>query len=468
MAKPKAKLWGGAFAGKTHPAVEAFTESTRYEDRLVPHDIAGSVAHAMMLGEVGVISRAEAHRLQAGLTKILKEWEAGTFKLDPAYEDVHGNVEARLKELVGPVAGKLHSGRSRNDQVAVDERLLLREQLEWLRQALGEAAESWLKFGEKHQALILPGYTHLQRGQPVLLGHWTLVWIEQWLRDLRRLDHVAEALDECPLGAAALAGSTLPLDRAFTARALGFSRVAENSLDAVSNRDYLVDFAYALAMLMQHLSRLGEELVLYTSQEYGFLRLGDAIATGSSLMPQKRNPDVAELLRGRAGRAYGLLTHLLTLLKGQPLAYNRDMQEDKESFFQTFDLVLHCVRLLPVLAGNLAPDPERMRQACRDGFLEATDAADYLVRKGVPFREAHEAVGAAVRECQRRSCTLAALPLPVWKSLHPGFGGDLLKALDLDQVVAARRTFGGTAPGRVRSAFARAHRRLAAALKSKP
>ncbi|HXC63730.1 MAG TPA: argininosuccinate lyase, partial [bacterium] len=455
MAKPKAKLWGGAFAGKTHPAVEAFTDSTRYEDRLVPHDITGSVAHAMMLGKVGVNSKAEAHKLQAGLTKIYKEWEKGRFKLDPAYEDVHGNVEARLKELVGPLAGKLHSGRSRNDQVAVDERLLLREQLEWLREALGDASLAWLKFGEKHQGLVLPGYTHLQRGQPVLFGHWTLVWIEQWLRDFKRLEHVADALDECPLGAAALAGSTLPLDRAFTATALGFSRVAENSLDAVSNRDYLVDFAYALAMLMQHLSRLGEELVLYTSQEYGFLKLGDAIATGSSLMPQKRNPDVAELLRGRAGRAYGLLTQLLTLLKGQPLAYNRDMQEDKESFFQTFDLVLHCVRLLPVLAQNLTPDPARMRQACQEGFLEATDAADYLVRKGVPFREAHEAVGAAVRECQRRGCTLPALPLAVWKTLHQAFGPDLFKALDLDQVVAARRTFGGTAPGQVRAAYGR-------------
>ena len=468
MAKPKTKLWGGAFAGKTHPAVEAFTDSTRYEDRLVPHDITGSVAHAMMLGKVGVISKAEAHKLQAGLTKIYKEWEKGRFKLDPAYEDVHGNVEARLRELVGPLAGKLHSGRSRNDQVAVDERLLLREQLEWLREALGDASLAWLKFGEKHQGLILPGYTHLQRGQPVLFGHWALVWIEQWLRDFKRLEHVAEALDECPLGAAALAGSTLPLDRAFTAMALGFSRVAENSLDAVSNRDYLVDFAYALAMLMQHLSRLGEELVLYTSQEYGFLKLGDAIATGSSLMPQKRNPDVAELLRGRAGRAYGLLTQLLTLLKGQPLAYNRDMQEDKESFFQTFDLVLHCVRLLPVLAQNLAPDAARMRQACQEGFLEATDAADYLVRKGVPFREAHEAVGAAVREGQRRGCTLAALPLAVWRTLHPGFGPDLFKALDLDQVVAARRTYGGTAPGQVRAAYARARRRLAAALRAKP
>jgi argininosuccinate lyase len=465
MPQAKHKLWGGAFAGKTHPAVEAFGDSTRYEDRLVPHDIAGSVAHARMLGKVGVVSKAESAKLVAGLGSVLKEWEAGRFKLDPAYEDVHGNVEARLKELVGPVAGKLHSGRSRNDQVALDERLLLRQQLAWLKEALGEAANAWLGFGEAHQGLILPGYTHLQRGQPVLFGHWALVWVEQWLRDLKRFEHVADALDECPLGAAALAGSTLPLDRAFVAEQLGFSRVTENSLDSVSNRDYLVDFAYALAMLMQHLSRLGEEVVLYTSQEFGFLRLGDAIATGSSLMPQKRNPDVAELLRGRAGRAYGLLTHLLTLLKGQPLSYNRDDQEDKELFFQTFDLVLHCVRLLPVLAGHLEPDGGRMRLACKQGFLEATDAADWLVRQGVPFREAHEAVGGAVQACQKRGCTLLELPLEAWKKLHPAFGPGLFNALDLDQVVAARRTFGGTAPGQVRAAYVRARKRLAAALR---
>ena len=457
------KLWGGAFDAKTHPAVEAFTDSTRYEDRLVPHDIAGSVAHARMLGKVGVISKAEAGKLQAGLTQVLKEWEAGKFKLDPAFEDVHGNVEARLRDIVGPVAGKLHSGRSRNDQVALDDRLLLRQQLAWLRDDLAKGAWAWLDFGTAHYDLILPGYTHLQRGQPVLFGHWALVWVEMLLRDLKRLEQVAEATDECPLGAAALAGSTLPLDRAFVAKQLGFGRVSENSLDSVSNRDYLVDFAYSLAMIMQHLSRLGEEVVLYSSQEFGFLKLADGVATGSSLMPQKRNPDVAELLRGRAGRAYALLTHLLTMLKGQPLAYNRDMQEDKELWFQTFDLVLHCVRLLPVLATHLQPDAVRMRNACRDGFLEATDAADYLVRQGVPFREAHEAVGKAVRDCQALGCTLVELPLDHWQSLHPAFKRDLFQALQLEAVVGARKTYGGTAPSQVKAALARARKRLSLA-----
>jgi argininosuccinate lyase len=427
------------------------------------------MAHARMLGKVGVISRAEAAKLQAGLARILREWKKGRFRLDPAYEDVHGNVEARLRELVGPVAGKLHSGRSRNDQVALDERLLLREELGRLRRAIVEAAEAWLGFVERHQAHILPGYTHLQRAQPILFGHWGLVWIEMWLRDLRRLDHVAEALDECPLGAAALAGSTLPLDRDFVARQLGFGRVSANSLDAVSDRDYLLDFAYAMAMFMQHCSRLGEELVLFSSQEFGFLKLGDAIATGSSLMPQKRNPDVAELLRGRASRAYGLLFQLLTLLKGQPLAYNRDLQEDKETFFQVFDLVLHCARLLPVLAANLIPDPARMRAACREGFLEATDAADWLLRRGVPFREAHEAVGRVVRLCQERGSTLGELPLEQWRRVHPAFGPDLLPALELENVVRARDSFGGTAPRRVRAALARAKLRLArAARRSRP
>lgn len=464
MAKTKKKLWGGAFAGKTHPAVEAFGDSTRYEDRLVPHDIAGSIAHARMLGKVGVVSKAEAKKLEAGLKKVLHEWEQGRFKLDPAYEDVHGNVEARLRDIVGPVAGKLHSGRSRNDQVALDDRLIVRQQIQWLQAALADAAEAWLDFAEEHQNHILPGYTHVQRGQPVLFGHWAQVFVEMFLRDLKRLDQVLETVnEECPLGAAALAGSTLPLDRHFTAKALGFKRPTENSIDSVSNRDFLVDFSYALAMVMQHLSRLGEELVLYTSQEFGFLKLGDAIATGSSLMPQKRNADVAELLRGRTGRAYGLLTHLLTLQKGQPLSYNRDQQEDKELLFQTFDLVLHCVRLVPVLAQNLTPDPQRMRAACKEGFLEATDAADYLVRQGVPFREAHEAVGAAVRVATDRGVTLSALALKEWQSLHPKFGAGLFDALRLEQVVAARRTFGGTAPKTVKAALIRARRRLKAA-----
>jgi argininosuccinate lyase len=459
----KKKLWGGAFDGRTHPAVEAFTDSTRYEDRLVPHDIAGSIAHARMLGKVKVVSKAEAAKLEKGLKQVLKEWHAGKFKLDPAYEDVHGNVEARLRDIVGAVAGKLHSGRSRNDQVALDGRLLMREQLHYLRGALVKAVGAWLDFIEPAQGHVLPGYTHVQRGQPILFGHWGLVWVEMWLRDLKRLDQVAEALDECPLGAAALAGSTLPLDRAYVARQLGFSRVCENSLDAVSNRDHVVDFAYALAMIMQHLSRLGEELVLYSSQEFGFLKLADGIATGSSLMPQKRNADVAELLRGRAGRAYGNLVQLLTMLKGQPLAYNRDNQEDKEGFFAAFDQVLHCVRLLPVLAANLSADPERMRNACREGFLEATDAADWLVGRGVPFREAHEAVGKVVRACQGRGCTLSELPIGQWRAIHPAFDSGLYKALELEAVVGARRTFGGTAPANVRAALKRARLRLSKA-----
>jgi argininosuccinate lyase len=466
MPKPVKKLWGGAFGGKTHPAVEAFTDSTRYEDRLVPHDIAGSIAHARMLGKVGVLSRAEAAKLEKGLKQVLRDWEGGRFKLDSALEDVHGNVEGRLGAIVGALAGKLHSGRSRNDQVALDGRLILVQQADWLKEALGQAIGAWLKFAEKEQGHILPGYTHLQRGQPVLFGHWCLAFVEMLLRDLKRLAQLRETLlDECPLGSAALAGSTLPLDRAYVARQLGFKRPSENSMDSVTNRDHLIDFAYTLSMLMQHLSRLGEEIQLYTSQEFGFLKLGDAIATGSSLMPQKRNPDVAELLRGRTGRAYALLTHLLTLHKGLPMTYNRDQQEDKELAFQTFDLVLHCVRMLPVLAQNLTPDPARMRAACREGYLEATDAADYLVRKGVPFRQAHEAVGAAVRVAQSKGATLGELSLPEWKALNPAFGPDLYEALRLETVVAARKTYGGTAPKNVKAALARAKSRLKAALR---
>ncbi|MES2201013.1 MAG: argininosuccinate lyase [candidate division FCPU426 bacterium] len=458
--KTPKKLWGGTFAKPTHPLVEAFSVSTHYEDRLVPYDIQGSLAHASMLGKVGVVSRAESSKIQAGLKRILGEWKAGKFRLKPELEDVHGNVEARLGELIGAAAGKLHSGRSRNDQIALDERLYLRDAVGVLAKGLEAAQSAFLDMAVRAPEAIMPGYTHLQRAQPILFSHWCLAYVEMLKRDRRRMDRVLEELDECPLGAAALAGSALPLDRFAVAKSLGFSAPTENSLDSVSNRDYLIELAAALSLLMAHLSRLGEEVVLYTSQEFGFLRLDDSFATGSSLMPQKKNPDVAELMRGRAGRAFGLLMQLLTLVKGQPLAYNRDMQEDKEQLFQVLDMVGACLGIMPAFLAALEPDPTRMLSACEDGFLEATDAADYLVRQGVPFRQAHEAVGAAVRSCRKSGLRLSALSLAQWQGFHPAFGPDLAKALDFKALVAARSTYGGTSPKVVQAALKRARLRL--------
>jgi argininosuccinate lyase len=459
MKKP-AKLWGGRFTQPTHPLVEAFTVSTHYEARLVPYDIQGSVAHAKMLGKQGIVGKAEAARLVAGLGRILSEWKRGKFKLDPALEDVHGNVEARLKRLIGPLAGKLHSGRSRNDQVALDERLYLRDAAAMLKGRLREAQRAFLGLAEANFGAVMPGYTHLQRAQPILFSHWCLAYVEMLERDATRMDQLADALDECPLGAGALAGSALPLDRKYVAKLLGFSRVSENSLDTVSNRDYLIELASHLSLAMVHLSRLGEEVVLYCSQEFGFFKLDDSFATGSSLMPQKKNPDVAELLRGRAGRAFGLLVQLLTMAKGQPLAYNRDMQEDKQGSFEAIDMVAACLEILPPLLAALKPDAARMRAACEEGFLEATDAADYLVGKGLPFREAHEAAGLAVRAAQDRRCALSQLPLSAWKACHDKFDAGVFRAIALDRVIAARATYGGTAPAQVRAALRRARARL--------
>jgi argininosuccinate lyase len=390
----------------------------------------------------------------------LKEWEDGKFKLDPAFEDVHGCVEARLRVILGPVAGKLHSGRSRNDQIALDERLYLRDVVLLLASELVSAQRALLHLAERHIELVMPGYTHLQRAQPILFSHWCLAYFEMLNRDEKRLSQVYEALDECPLGAGALAGSALPLDRKLTAKLLGFSKVSENSLDSVSNRDYLVELAHALALMHAHLSRLGEEIVLFSSQEFGFLAIDDSFATGSSLMPQKKNPDVAELLRGRSALATAWLVQLLTLLKSQPLAYNRDMQEDKELSFQAIDASLSCLRILPPFLRALSPNEARMRQACEDGFLEATDAADYLVGKGVPFREAHEASGKAVREAQAAGTTLGKLPMQAWKRCHPAYDMGVFKAIDLNYVLAARSTYGGTAPAQVRAALRRARARI--------
>jgi argininosuccinate lyase len=456
----KAKLWGGRFAKPTAKIVEDFTVSVQYEGRLVPYDIQGSIAQAQMLGRQGIISRAESAKLVAGLKCVLKEWQAGKFKLNPAYEDVHGNVEARLKAMLGSVAGKLHSGRSRNDQIAVDLKLYLRDEVQALLELTDAAIAGFLGLAEKNPGLVMPGYTHLQRAQPIVFGHWCLAYVEMLFRDRRRLGFCLGSLAECPLGASALAGSPLPLDRAWVAQELGFVRPTANSLDSVSDRDHLLDLASAMSILMAHLSRLGEEIVLYNSQEFGFITLDDSFATGSSLMPQKKNPDVAELLRGRAGRAYGLLVHLLTLVKGQPLAYNRDMQEGQELLFQTLDLVKSCLAVVPPLLQAITPNPSAMAEACKKGFLDATDAADYLVRQGVPFREAHEAVGHAIRLAQAKGCGLDGLSDGELKKAHPRFSIAMRPLLAPLASASARKTLGGTAPANVAKALRQARIRL--------
>ncbi len=456
MAKQQKKLWGGRFSKATDKRLEAFTDSTRYENRLVPYDIEGSLAHAAMLVKIGLISKTEGGKLASGLKKVLADWQKGSFKLDPAFEDVHGNVEVRLAKHVGALAGKLHSGRSRNDQIALDERLYLRDEVIRLTQATREAARAFVELAGKAPTAPMPGYTHLQRAQPIVFGHWCLAYVEMLSRDITRFGQVFENLDECPLGAGALAGSALPLDREWVAKRLGFGKVSANSLDSVSNRDYLLDLAHAMAVLMAHLSRLGEDCTLYCSQEFGFFQLDDSFATGSSLMPQKKNPDVAELLRGRAARAFGLVTQLQVLVKGQPLAYNRDMQEDKENLFETLDLVRQCLEIVPALLDAITPNIDRMRRACVEGFLDATDAADYLVKKGQAFRQAHEAVGQAVQLAQSKGKTLTELSLAEWRSCHPAFGPDITQAIALDRILASRKTLGGTAPELVIAALEKA------------
>ncbi|HWP34056.1 MAG TPA: argininosuccinate lyase [Thermodesulfobacteriota bacterium] len=445
------KPWGGRFREATDPRVEAFTASVRFDRRLAPYDIAGSIAHARMLARVGLLTVEEAGAIVEGLERIRAEIDAGSFPWRPELEDVHMNIEARLVELVGPVGGKLHTGRSRNDQVALDLALYLRDAIDRLDEGAAALQRALGELAARHLDVVMPGYTHLQRAQPVLLAHHLLAYHEMLARDRQRLAAARTRINVLPLGAGALAGTPLPIDRHEVARLLGFDRVAENSLDAVADRDGALELLAALAILQVHLSRLAEELVLWSSAEFGFVELPDAFATGSSLMPQKKNPDVAELVRGKTGRVVGALVALLTTLKGLPLAYNRDLQEDKEPLFDAVDTVLACLGVLPPLLRGLKVRAEAMRAAAGRGFLTATDAADYLVLKGVPFRRAHEIVGGLVAEAVRRGVELHELPLETFRAAAPEFGPDIYDALAVERAVASRRSYGGTAPDRVRA-----------------
>jgi argininosuccinate lyase len=447
---PKKKAWGGRFADGTDRFVEDFTASIPFDILLYRQDIAGSIAHARMLGRRKIIPRAEADRIIAALEGIRKEIESGRLSFDLSQEDIHMAVERRLIRKVGKIGGKLHTGRSRNDQVALDLRLYLRDEIDGILLLLEKVGERILRRAEECYGVVMPGYTHMQRAQPVLFSHHLLAYHEMFSRDRDRFRDARRRANVSPLGAGALAGTTFPLDREAVAKELGMDGVCENSIDAVSDRDFVADFLYACAVTMMHLSRLSEEMVYWSSTEFGFLSLPDAMCTGSSIMPQKKNPDVPELIRGKAGRAYGNLVSLLTVMKGLPLSYNRDMQEDKEPVFDSARAVKESLVGAALLIEGMAVDEKRMRTACDDGFLTATDLADYLARKGVPFRKAHEITGRIVLYCEENGKRLKDLSLKELRSFHPGIGEDVRDAISLSHSVRLRNIRGGTGPEAVR------------------
>ena len=459
---PPAKPWAGRFAEPTDVLVERFTESVSFDRRLAKHDIRGSIAHATMLAEVGVLSREDRGAIVEGLEGILADIEAGAFEWRTSLEDVHMNVESVLTDRIGDAGKRLHTGRSRNDQVATGVRLLVREALDDIVAAIRSLQGAILAIAEREADTVLPGFTHLQPAQPITFGHHMLAWFEMLERDAERLVECRARVNRMPLGAAALAGTPYPIDRAMTARLLEFDGLCENSLDAVSDRDFAIEFVSDCALVMMHLSRISEELVLWVSAPFAFVELGDAYCTGSSIMPQKKNPDVPELVRGKSARVIGHLNALLVLMKGQPLAYNRDNQEDKEPLFDTIDTVSDCLRVFAGMLGTLECRRERMREAARLGYMTATDLADYLVRRAVPFRDAHEAVGRAVRSAVDSGRELSEMTLEELRSFSPVIESDVFEVLTLEGSVAARNHPGGTAPAQVRAAIARARERLGA------
>ena len=444
-------------------SAHGYTVSLHYDRRLYRQDIAGSIAHARMLGRQGIISGDEAERIVAGLGAIRREIEDDTFPWRPELEDIHMNIEARLTERIGEAGGKLHTARSRNDQVATDLRLYVKETITESLSRIRSAQQALVDQAEAHRAAILPGYTHLQRAQPVLLAHHLLAYFQMLQRDAQRFREARARADVLPLGSGALAGSPYPLDREWVAAELGFTSVSENSMDAVSDRDFVLDYVYAAAVTMTHLSRLAEELVLWSTEEFGFVRLADEYTTGSSMMPQKRNPDFAELGRGRAGRVYGRLMGLFTTLKGLPLTYNRDLQEDKEALFDTVDTLLPTLEAFQGMLAGVRFDTERMRSAAGSGYVLATDLADYLVKKGTPFREAHGAVARLTRYALEQGKGFEKLALDEYKRFSDRFEQDVFE-ITIESAVAGRDVPGGTAPSRVQAALEAARQSLQQAL----
>ncbi|MEH6824207.1 MAG: argininosuccinate lyase [Motiliproteus sp.] len=454
--------WGGRFTEATDAFVARFTASVDFDQRMYRQDIQGSVAHAKMLAKIGVLTEAERDAIIAGLQEVQEEIERGEFEWSVALEDVHMNIEAALTEKIGITGKKLHTGRSRNDQVATDIRLYLRDEMVLILSELTRLQQGLLEVAEREADTIMPGFTHLQTAQPVTFGHHLLAWFEMLQRDYGRLQDCLKRVNIMPLGAAALAGTTYPIDRHYSAELLGFERPSENSLDSVSDRDFAIEFCAAASLVMTHLSRASEELVLWTSAQFDFVNLPDRFCTGSSIMPQKKNPDVPELVRGKSGRVTGHLVSLLMLMKSQPLAYNKDNQEDKEPLFDVIDTLQGCLRAYADMIPAITPKKEKMREAALRGFSTATDLADYLVRQGVAFRDAHEIVGKSVAYGIEQSKDLGEMSLDELRQFSGQIQADVFDVLTLEGSVAARDHIGGTAPNQVRAAVVRARAVLAA------
>ena len=447
------RMWGGRFQSEPDAIMEEINASIDFDKKLAAQDIAGSKAHASMLAGQGIISDDDAEKIIQGLDTIASEIDAGKFKFSRALEDIHMNIEARLAELIGEPAGRLHTARSRNDQVATDFKLWVRDAIDAIDEQLAALVRALAKTAERHAATVMPGFTHLQNAQPVTFGHHCLAYVEMLDRDRGRFTDARKRLNECPLGAAALAGTAYPIDRDATAGALGFDRPAANSLDAVSDRDFALETLSAASICAMHLSRLAEELVVWSSAQFGFVRLSDKFSTGSSIMPQKRNPDAAELVRAKTGRIYGSLNALLVVMKGLPLAYSKDMQEDKEQVFDALPSLSLSIEAMTGMINDLTPSEDRMRAAAGAAYSTATDLADWLVRKaGLPFREAHHVTGRIVAEASARSVELSELPLEAMQAVHAGITDDVYSVLSIEASVASRTSFGGTAPDNVRQA----------------
>ncbi|GAX90833.1 argininosuccinate lyase [Effusibacillus lacus] len=450
------KLWGGRFTKPTDKLVEEFTASIGFDQKLAVDDIRGSLAHVKMLGACGIIPQEDANKIRQGLMTILEDVKAGTLTYTVENEDIHMNIEKYLIDRIGPVGGKLHTGRSRNDQVATDMHLYLRRETKQIVALLADLLQALVDTAEKYIDVVIPGYTHLQRAQPVLFAHHLLAYVGMFSRDAERLQDALKRIDILPLGAGALAGTTFPIDRKLVAKELGFSRIYDNSMDAVSDRDFILEFLSDASILMMHLSRFCEELVLWSSTEFGFVELDDAYCTGSSIMPQKKNPDVAELIRGKSGRVYGNLFGLLTVLKSLPLAYNKDLQEDKEGMFDTVETVKGSLALFAGMIRTMEVRKERLAKAVKEDFSNATDLADYLVRKGLPFRQAHEVIGKLVLYCVSHGKYLADLTLEEYLEHSSLFEADVYHVIDIQTVVDARNVHGGTGSEQVKKALEKA------------
>ncbi len=445
-----AKMWAGRFSKEVDETVNAFNSSIAFDGRMYRHDIQGSIAHATMLGDCGIITKEDSLAIIEGLKGILADIENGTLEFDMTAEDIHMFIEAELTNRLGDVGKRLHTSRSRNDQVAVDIRLYLRDEIEEIYALVKELAVSVYNLAKEHTETVMPGYTHLQRAQPITFAHHLLAYVQMLVRDLDRLKDTAKRMNYCPLGSGALAGTTYKINRKQTAELLGFTAPMANSLDGVSDRDFCVELNCALSLIMTHLSRFSEEIIMWCSWEFKFIELDDAYATGSSIMPQKKNPDITELIRGKTGRVNGDLVTLLTMLKGLPLAYNKDMQEDKEAIFDAIDNVKLCVKTFTPMLTTMRVNKENMRNAAAKGFINATDCADYLVKKGMPFRDAYKITGTLVAECISKDLTLETLPLESYQKMTELFTEDVYEAISLETCVKERKSEGGPAPDAVK------------------